>query len=261
MDPITIELGTGYTHTTLSPTKDYIVKLPATQKVGATWIEGGHDVVVIGGSVTIPADLPSNAPSAQRTGIYIKNATGTVHVEGVLIDGTGGSQLDGVDISAPDAIVQLQNLRVVGIHGGVSSFHADVLQPWGGVQELRVDHLTGESNYQGFMLSEAVGAIGSAEISHVDLTATTEPAVDYGGHMLLLSSNVPACATYPIAVTDVFVQPRPGRTLVNSVYPAAVASTCSGMTGSVQAGLPPEGSFVPEGAAGLGYVSPGYAAP
>ena len=235
------------------------MKLPPTRKVGATWIEGGHDVVIVGGSVTLPPDLPADAPSAQRTAIYIKNATGTVHVEGVLIDGAGASQLDGVDVSAPQATVQLENLRIVGIHGGVSSFHADVVQPWGGAHDLRIDRLTGQSNYQGLMLPDTTGPIGSAELSHVDLTATVDPPVDYGGHMLLLSSNVPACATYPVSVEDVHVVPRPGRTLTNSVYPSAVASSCPGMTGSVSAGLPAAGSYVPPGVAGLDYVSPGYA--
>lgn len=259
-DPITIQLGTGYTHTTLSTTRDYVVKLPPTQKVGATWIEGGHNVVIVGGSVTLPADLPADAPAAQRTALYVKGATGTVHVEGVLIDGAGASELDGVDIAAPQATVQLQNLRIVGIHGGLSGFHADVVQPHGGVHELRIDRLTAASNYQGLMLADTSGAIGSAELSHVDLTATTEPAVDMGGHMILLKTNdgSAACATYPVDMQDVHVVPRPGRTLANSVYPAGVAGTCPGMTGAVVAGLPAGGSWVPPGVAGVGYVSPGY---
>jgi hypothetical protein len=259
-DPITIELGTGYTHTTLSTARDYVVRLPPTQKVGATWIEGGHNVVIVGGSVTIPADLPADAPSAQRTAIYVKGATGTVHIEGVLIDGAGASELDGVDVAAPQATVQLQNLRIVGIHGGLGSFHADVVQPWGGVHELRIDRLTGTSNYQGLMLADTSGAIGSAQLSRIDLTATTEPAVDYGGHMILLrtSGDSSACATYPVDMQDVHVIPRPGRTLVNSVYPAGVAGACPGMTGAVTAGPPAGGSWVPAGVAGVGYVSPGY---
>ncbi len=79
--------------------------------------------------------------------------------------------------------------------------------------------------------------------------------------MLLLSSNAPTCATYPVDVDELHVVPRPGRTLVNSVYPSAVASSCTGMTGNVSAGLPAGGSYVPPGVAGLDYASPGYAAP
>jgi hypothetical protein len=259
--PITIQLGTGYTHTTLSPTQDYVLKLPPTKKVGGTWIEGGHNIVVKGGAVTIPYAAPGAATSAQRTAIYFKGATGTVHVEGVLIDGSGGGQFDGVDIDAPQAVAQLENLRIVGVNGGVSSFHADVVQPWGGVKDLRIDRLSGASNYQGFMLTKDLGPIGSAELSHVDLTATTQAPVDHGGHMLLLTSNTSACTTYPVSVSSVYVQPRPDRTLANSVWPAAITTDCPGLTGTVQNGMPPSGSWVPPGTAGLGYVPPGYETP
>jgi len=258
VDPTTITLGTGYTHTVLSPTRDYVVKLPPTQKVGGTFVEGGHNVVLIGGSVTIPYAAPGAATSAERTAIYIKGATGTVHVEGVLIDGSGGGQFDGVDIAAPQATVQLENLRIVGVNGGLSSWHADVVQPWGGVRDLRIDHLSGASDYQGLMLSEDLGPIGSAEISNVDLTATTDATVDHGGHMLLLSKDTPACTTYPVSLTSFYVQPRPGRTVANSVWPAAITSLCDGLTGTVQQGPPPSGGFVPPGIAGVGYATTGY---
>jgi hypothetical protein len=272
VNPITVQLDSGYTRTTLSPTRDYIVVLPDTVKTGGTWIIGGHNVVIVGGSIAIAADAATG--TSQRTGIYIKDATGTVHVEGVTIDATGGAQVDGIAIAAPQATVQLENLRVVGLHGGMNSFHADVVQPWGGVGDLRIDHLTGVSDYQGLTLQQDLGSIGSAELSHVDLTATAPATIDGGGHMLWLTSGSSSCTAFPISFDDVHVQSRVGRTMPNSVWPQKNTPTAcreSGatfgswpdlpFTGGVQSGPPSDGSFVPEGAAGLGYTSPGYVAP
>jgi hypothetical protein len=272
VNPKTIELGQGFTHTSLSPSRDYIIKMPPTKKVGATWLDGGHNIVLIGGAETIPTGTtPGVRNDAQRTAIYIKGATGTVHIEGLEIDGSGGGEFDGVDIAAPQATVQLENLRIVGVRGRYDAFHADVVQPWGGVGDLRIDRLTGTSNYQGLTLQQDLGAIGSAELTNVDLTATTEAPVDGGGHMLWLTKGVSSCTGYPITLSGVFVQPRPGLTLGTSVWPASNSQlSCdeSGntlaswsalpVTGTVQQGIPPSGSFVPYGTAGLEYRTPGY---
>jgi hypothetical protein len=262
VNPITITLGTGYTHTSLSTSRDYYIKLPSTKKVGGTWLDGGHNIKIVGGAVTLPSTVNSSTPTAQRTGIYIKGATGTVHIEGVLMDDTGGALgWDGIDIAAPKATVQLENLRIVGVNGGLNSWHADVVQPWGGVKDLRIDRMSGASNYQGLMLDEDLGPIGSAEISNADMTATTDPTPDHGGHMLMVSKDTTACTTYPISLSSLYITPRPDRTLDNSVWPAAIMTDCPGLTGIPQLGPPPDGPFVPPGLAGLGYATPGYATP
>jgi hypothetical protein len=270
VNPTTIMLGSGYTRTTLSPTRDYVIKLPDTVKTGGTWIIGGHNVVIVGGAIAISSDAPSD--TSHRTAIYIKDATGTVHVEGVSIDASAGAAIDGIAISAPQATIQLENLRVTGLHGGFSGFHADVVQPWGGVGDLRIDRLTGSSDYQGLTLQQDLGAIGSAELSHVDLTAASPATIDGGGHMLWLTSGSSSCSAFPMTFASVYVKPRSGRTMPNSVWPQKNTPTACRengadfgtwpdlpYTGGVNAGAPADGSYVPAGAAGLGYDSPGYA--
>jgi hypothetical protein len=273
VEPKTITLGTGYTHTTLLTNRDYIVKLPATKKVGGTWIDGGHNVVIVGGYITVPQGS-SSASANETTALSIKGATGTVHVEGVLIDGSGGGEFDGVTINAPEATVQLENLRIIGVRGGYEHVHADVLQPWGGVKDLRIDRLTGRSNYQGLTLKPDLGAIGSAEFEEIDVTATTEGTVDRGGHMLWLTRGVDSCVTYPMTLSNVFVTPRPGKQLSGAVWPQKdfkLACPGSGtkssigwpalpVLGSAQLGPPPTGNYVPAGVAGVSYLSPGYRA-
>jgi len=271
VEPKTITLGTGYTHTTLLTNRDYIVQLPATKKVGGTWIDGGHNVVVVGGYITVPRGS-SSASANETTALSIKGATGTVHVEGVLIDGSGGGEFDGVTINAPEATVQLENLRIVGVSGGYDGVHADVVQPWGGVRDLRIDRLTGRSNYQGLTLKPDLGSIGSAEIEEVDVTATTEGTIDRGGHMLWLTRGTNTCSTYPMTLSNVFVTPRPGKQLSGAVWPqknftgpcpangskSALGWPALPVLGGAQLGPPSSGSYVPAGAAGINYQSPGY---
>jgi hypothetical protein len=273
VNPITIQLGNGYTHTSLSPQRDYIVKLPPTDKLGGTWLDGGHNVVVIGGEITVPSGTrPGSAYDAERNGIYIKDATGTVHIEGVRINGAPEVEFDGVDINAPQATVQLENMRIEGVRGRFSAFHGDVVQPWGGVADLRIDRMTASSNYQGLTLQQDLGPIGSAELSDVDLTGNTEGPLDKGGHLLWLTRGSGTCEAFPVSLSNVFVDPRPDLTFATSVWPAvnsrlpcdetgissAIWPTLP-VAGSVTDGTPPTGPFVAPGVAGLGYVSPGYA--
>ena len=77
--------------------------------------------------------------------------------------------------SSPDSIVQIENVRVDGVFGFNNQFHADVVQPYGGVKDLRIDKLTGYSAYQGLTIGRDRGAIGSVEISRANQPAR-EPA-------------------------------------------------------------------------------------
>jgi hypothetical protein len=275
-DPTTILLGRGYSDTTLDPERDYVIRLPSADKRGGVTIEGGHDVVVIGGHVTLPSGAPPGAANDRyRTGLYLKGQTGTVHVEGVLFDAAPGVRWDAIDIDAPAATVQLENVRADGVRGGFHSFHADVVQPWGGVRALRIDHLSASSNYQGLTLPIDEGPIGSAQVSHVDLHGLSAGAQGTG-HLLWLTTGSRTCRSYPVALHDVYVRPRAGETLGETVWPQrghpgrcaarthdAVASwpRLRRIRGDVRAGAPPGGSYVPPGVAGVGYVSPGYAVP
>jgi hypothetical protein len=108
------------------------------------------------------------------------------------------------------------------------------------------------------------------EVSQVDLSAL--PPTELGGHMLWFSDGAGTCASYPVTLEDVYVQPKPGAALGAAVWPQAGAggacpevgnahfAAWTGMAVSGQAteGLPASGSFVGPGDAGLGYRSPGY---
>lgn len=267
-DPTRIALDTGPTYTLLEPSRDYIIDLPDEVKVGHTMIEGGRNVVIRGGQVSIP---PGGETDAERRAIYIKNATGTVHIEGVAIDGDEPRGFDGISISAPKAVVQIVNVRVTGILGRFDGFHGDIVQPFGGVEELRIDHLSGTSNYQGLYLAETSGAIGSADIRNVNLSYEAN-SYDETTYLLWLPVDRETCETYPTALENVYISPRPGQDVADSgVWPnVEVPDGCTAsqagediewpllpeIVGSVVSGPPPGGDFVAEGDVGLDYRVP-----
>jgi hypothetical protein len=270
-NPTTITLGTGPTTTNMDPTKDYIIVLPTQKKNGTTRLVGGRNIVIKGGYVTIP----SGASASDQKAFRITNATGTVHIEGVLIDSSGGSESDGVFIDAPEAIVQLQNLRIVGLHGTEATNHSDIVQAHLGHRELRIDRLTGTSNYQGFLFGEhdGPGDFGPIEIRNVDMTAIDAP--DSRTLIWMAAENHDWLMNYRISFSNVWLQGLSRNSIFRVVKPhnadespwTAVLSNGNQISwpynptkiqGFVFVGRPPGGDFVPQGTVGLNYVSPGY---
>jgi hypothetical protein len=271
-DPVTIRLGDGYTTSRLPPDQDAVIELPDTVKRGGVTIEGGHDVVIVGGQIAIPQGTPMGIENNRfRTGVYIKGATGTVHVEGVRLAAGRGVEWDAVDVAAPRATVQLENIRADRLHGSLDGFHADVVQPWGGVRNLRIDRLTASSDYQGVTIPVDAGPIGRAELGNVDVSGLGDGSGG-GGHLLWLTSGTEGCDSYPVQLRRFYVEPRPQAKFSKSVWPqvkhppgcAALVrrGTISwpqlpSVRGAVLHGAPSR-SFVPAGVAGLDYASPGY---
>lgn len=270
-DPTTVSLDAGPSYTQLKSGNDYVIDLPDEVKVGHTMIEGGRNIVIRGGHVTIP---PGGKTDVERRGIYIKNATGTVHIEGVAIDGLESEGFDGISISAPEAILQIVNVRITGITGRFDGFHGDIVQPFGGVRELRIDHLSGTSSYQGLYLTETSGTIGSADIRNVNLSYETN-RYDETTYLLWLPVDPSSCETYPVVLKNVYMSPRSGQDVAgfavwpNTENPAGCTAveTADGITwpslpeitGRVAAGPPPNGDFVVDGSVGVEYSRPRHA--
>jgi hypothetical protein len=259
--PTTIAVPQGDAGVRLDTTKDYILNLGSTPHHGILSINGGRNVVIKGGTIALPLI------SAKMTGLFIANSVGIVHVEGVLFDGSL-HEMDAIQISAPAATVQIQNVRATGIFGSFDTNHSDVIQPWGGVKALRVDRLSADSNYQGIFTRPDQGAIGSVSLQNVDLSFNNAKATATGGFLLWMTSD---CKMAPTTLSSVYVTPRSGKTLGMAVWPATSDGVCPSLqtgntvtfpalpvTGSVIGGAPPAGAFVPAGKAGTAYVSPGY---
>ncbi len=259
--PTTIAVAQGDQTYTLDKTKDYVLALGTTTHQGNLTISGGRNVVVKGGAIALPAT------STKKTALNIVGSVGIVQVEGVLLDGTT-HEMDAIQINAPAAIVQVENVRAIGLLGSFDTNHTDVIQPWGGVKDLRVDHLTADSNYQGIYTRPDQGAIGSVELQNVDLTFNSAKATSAGGYLLWMTDG---CTMAPTTLANVYITPRSGTSLGSAVWPATNDASCPSkltgntvsfpnlpVTGGVIGGAPPTGAFVPAGKAGTAYVAPGY---
>ncbi|HEY8454086.1 MAG TPA: hypothetical protein VIL34_00680 [Actinopolymorphaceae bacterium] len=141
-DPETIPVGASGHARDLNVNRDYIIELPSTIRTTGLIVEGGRNVVIVGGHIRLPVYTGDGLARA----IYIIGNQGVVHIEGVLIEAVAEGLGDGIAIQAPDSIVQVQRCRIMDIQGRQSVFHGDVIQPWGGVRYLdrsghRVEHV------------------------------------------------------------------------------------------------------------------------
>lgn len=283
-DPLTIALHVGADRLRLNDARDYILTLPASKKTGVLEIRGGRNIWVIGGYLSV-ADPGPNIVIADGSSAMDGRV---VHLEGLLIDGSSGAESDGIRIQAPKAIVQLVNDRIVDLRGKKSGLHADVIQPFGGVKELRIDGLTGSSHYNDLYLrreNNPLGPpIGKVTIYNANLfgywngsslappetlraisigTQTTDPTNT--------TSSVNCQLTSGVILRNVYIQParkRPGQFLYphDRMQDAGCPATLSAdgrtigwpalrlVDGSAIVGSPSGGDFVPPGTVGLRYI-------
>ncbi len=263
----------------LDNTKDYRVTLgDVSSTLGGIRFSGGRNVVVMGGHITVPWAGTSASIESRRALLFYRQV-GTVHLEGTLIDNAGGDLSEGIQIDAPNAIVQIQNVRVTGIHArdqvNFSDNHPDLIQPYGGVRELRVDRFTGSTDSQGIFLRAAYAPIGKVDLRRVNMVGTNTNTTRIFQH---LNGET---GTIPTQLSDVWVTPQP----TDNLYYSLLAQTANGQThthtmssdgltaswpnykdatgnqvisGTIRHGLPPTGEWVPASRVGTAYVSPGY---
>lgn len=241
-DPTTVNVTTEDTTIMLDSDRDYVIVLPSKPLESGLAIAGGRNVVIIGGQIRIPwqGDNPS---IIQRRGLFLSNQTGVVHVEGLLI--TGEDLSEGIQIDAPEAVVQLQHIRVEDVHArdqvGFSDNHPDVIQAWGGVAELRIDRLTGSTDYQGLYLAASSGSIGRVDLRNVNIVGRQT------SRYVLWSEG-----GFPRKAHNVYLQSAQDRGWAQTVWPSP------GAWPGVIAGSPPGGDFVKTGTVGIVYTSSGY---
>lgn len=271
-NPTTINVPTGDTaySVTLNNSTDYVIKLPSVSR-GPVAIWGGRNVVMIGGHLHMTAD---SAAAGRILYINGNGSTGTTHIEGVLLDRDEGVEADDMAINAPNRTVQVENVRGMGVRGSFDGVHGDVIQPWGGVDNLLIDHLSASSNYQGLFLRPDLGHIGTIDINNVDM-AYDDYAPIGGGYLIWLTTD--GGGTYgetadSIKLNNVYLsRVRQASTFSHSIWPqvgAAKGAVVSNnqanwpllpaVSGAVTYGNPPNGQYVPDGIAGTSYVSPGY---
>lgn len=260
----------------LETNRDYILRMPNQPVRHALIIVGGRNVVMIGGEIFIPWQ-GSNPSIASRTGLKIKDSTGTVHIEGLLLNGDDISE--GIQINAPRAIVQLQNIGVYNLRArdqrNFSDNHPDIVQTYGNVRELRIDRMTGTTDYQGlFLKSDQNGPHGTVHISRTNIVGEAT------SRKLLWFQQQAGAGTVILQDVWIDIHPNSDDELGDAVWPTRWGTYPSqaqtgttdqsvpfafwpeemmpSVIGFVYEGVPPGGYFVPWQTVGTGYNSPGY---
>lgn len=278
VNPVVITIGSGFFHARVSTSQDCILRWPSTKHVGTVWIEGCHNLVSMGGWNTVPpaklsngtVDLSNNANSRI---LYLSSTTGVAHIEGLLGDSSGGAMSDGIDIEAPQATVEIENVRIDGIYGYNNEFHADCVQPFGGVKALRLYNFTCNTAYQGLSIwPVATSPKGwTADIERTNITSVGAQIWGWhnsGGYVYWPCRDSLCTNAALTSMNQVYLQQRPVNPFTMTVYspkmavvagaPQTITFPGLSVVGHVTQGLPPGGDFVPAGVAGVHYVSPGY---
>lgn len=245
---------------TLTAGQDYIIKLP--QKItasGGVSINGGRNVVLIGGEIDIPyqgAYVNDSAFGRKRRALYVQNWSGTFHIEGLWIHGDDLAEGIDVDTRTVGATLQVQNVRVDNVHSRPEEIaanwsgthHPDIIQNWGGPTYYRIDRLTGSSDYQGFMMQPTQFGNPTAlcDFRRIDLSASNPNAG--GAYQFFKAGTINA-----FKLIDVWLNPRAAQAWRGGAYPESEPAW-----DAINVGVPPSGSFVAAGVAGLTYSSPGY---
>lgn len=272
-NPITLQVKADDTQTAvrMDKDKDYIVQMPSAPVRRGLAFVGGRNVVVIGGEIFIP-DQGDNPGIPERRALYIVDATGVVHIEGLLMRGDDISE--GIQVAAPQATVQIQNVHIADIRArdqvGFTDNHPDLIQTWGSVGALRVDKFTGSTDYQGFLLkSDREAPHGPVHIKRSNITGA--PTARYLFWFAKAFSG-------DIHLEDFWVSVPLNRSggLGKAVWPDRDASAAIGTDGNgnpfatwpnvtaprvhgrVTEGSPPGGDFAPIESVGLNYQTPGY---
>ena len=276
-NPTTVQVTNSNRYLDLDPTKDYIIKMPSTplgrnSSPGhpALWIVGGRNVVLIGGEIKIDELASASLGSFNQRGIVISGNKGIVHIEGLWIHGAGLSNGVSFD-NGRGAIgtVQIENTRIESVHpvwhtseGDPVEVHPDSFQSWQGPEVLRLYQVTVITN-------------GTLEFMLPRQYSRTQPLGQWDYRRLNMIHRAADSyalwkdtAVWPEYHEDIWLVTNPNH--VASAFHSAWAGsgncwTCWNPGGSwpitgeaIHIGLRPEGDFVPVGAAGIGYVSPGY---
>ena len=229
--------------------------------------------MVVGGRVTVDEHGDTASSYQDNTAIKIRNGNpaGTVHVEGLLVDGAYVN--DGIAI-ATQRDVQIENVRIERVYDEIKGGHADCIQVQRGVGSLRIDRFTCSTQRQGIFLGDESGPVSSVELRNVSISAAggnyllwqTHPSYSVVLHNVWLSI-VPGFMAHAPFGYWVYPQ-RDGRTYTGVIDPSRRAVVArdkqrlwfvgSRIYGVVRRGLPAGGDVVTADRVGLAYVTPGY---
>lgn len=252
----------------LSPDRDYRIVLGSKPRKCPLIVQGGHDITVTGGAISIPWQRDvGHEDISKHYGIYLIDQTGAVRIEGI--------RLGGPDLIVPivlsegkGASVTIRSVRAV-LHShwqNIGHAHGDCIQTWRGPKVLDVDRFTCGTDYFFLQLQPLEYVCGSpmavrppCDVYEADLPIrfsftrindfNSNPRRDSTRFAFWRESNVldPVTgkpADWPITFRSVYAHVRKGRACRkgNVVWPPG--PRCSSWP-AFKRGDPPHGDFVP----------------
>lgn len=187
---------------------------------------------------------------ATRSGVSFTGQTGTVHLEGIRMDGALG---DGVRVSQQVNTLTMQNMRI----GPVTNFdnvyqtdgHPDAVQAYNrGAVNIKIARSTLIAGLSGRCILNAASDSGTGTIVN-KITLRDVEFVDQSARELI--NNADAGTTWDVA--NAWLR-SPRLTRAGLVVGTTAFASSFGMA-PLDDSAP---DFAPESTVGLGYVSPGY---
>lgn len=184
-----------------------------------------------------------------RGGLSFRSQTGTVHVEGALIEGT--SLIDALRFRGSSMTARVQNFRFGPLGPadvpGMTDGHADGIQTWGaGPISVSLSHGTVLSGPNGRGLINAANTSGGGAVG--TFTVRDCEFVDFAGRRNSIVTNSDSGTTWVVR-----------NAWLRTVRTRVVAAPEIGDL-FMQALPTDPGDLIPAAGLGIGYVSPGYAA-
>jgi len=257
--PVVMAYPEGSTSLKLDSARDYVLKLPVGRALNNNHglnISGGHNVVIIGGSVNVGAGVATTSGLARR-GAYFKNQTGTLFLEGVRFLSPSTAPLtEGIDLSeSTGGSVIIQNVVIERAVGTRTTNHADGIQTWAGPNRLLIDRLSVYTTYQGMFLLPNQHFSGPApqlwDFRHVYIYGEAT-----AGYLLWKSSQ-----NYPWHISNTYLVHTGGKGTSQVMWPSGdpLWASVNLVTQAAAAAARTADSFTTYGSsAGMAYTSPGY---
>jgi hypothetical protein len=261
----------------LKQDEDAVITLPKDKILPITGlgILRGRHVRIIGGHLKAVA----SADKSLRALLRFAGQSGSVFVEGLVLDANNQYGLDGLDVGSvkdgPHSVadIYVQNCIIRGVYSTREGLHADAFQYYGDTGWTRMDRVSIVSQYQGLFLDPQNDMKG-VDLRRVDMRYA-DPATGQG-YIFFLRTETGRDRHPPVSLQDVYAGTRTNRSPWQefSIYPPASRKgggvfkdgrvsfpSYPEVTGYVMKGAPPGGAWVKDKDAGLHYTSPGYANP
>lgn len=286
---------TGLTRT-FGASEDVLLRAPAAKITGKVGITGGRNIQLIGGAAEMVNDgqtAPGGAIDLNFAHQFAFNDfTGALFLQGLELDrkGSVGSGLWYASAAEGTGNVYIQDCRILNINGidGAGNLIGNAIVTAGPYNTVNIDRLTFSTQNVGLYLVTRLHWTGSGSairVKNVNGYVLTPGNNVTSVRMLTLRESCTAGTndsgvdlTTPITLDECYVElGTSGQAFIDTVVPNAPAHGACGATlvtsttpdtldwpasaniaGVVKLGVPAAGDFVPAGAAGLNYVSPGY---